>query len=360
MLSLNLLLAGGVSAAVILLLAPWAHLVRLMDTPGGRRIHLHVTPRIGGIGILAGIVVGWSLIPESRLAPAIVFAAVFIALVGLVDDMTELSAGIKFTLQLTTAAVTIWTSGLVLPDLGGVLPGLRIELPWLGVPLALLAYGSLMNAINMVDGLDGLAGTVSLVSFIGLGLAASLGNAPEAAWMAFAPAAAIAGFLVLNARVLGRRHAFAFMGDAGSMLIGFLLATLGIVYTQAMGVVPPIVALWICALPLIDGLVVIVRRRLTGAPTTAPGCDHLHHLLHARGLGVNAIVAVEGAAALFCVAVGLGGWLAGAPEWVLAGLFVATTCGYAIWSKRAWRALRASGAALALDRDDTVAARVNP
>jgi UDP-GlcNAc:undecaprenyl-phosphate/decaprenyl-phosphate GlcNAc-1-phosphate transferase len=337
MYSLNLFVAASLTAGCILLLSPWAELFRLLDRPGGRRIHADPTPRIGGIGILAGVVCAWALIPDARLRAPIAVGALLVVLVGLADDIAELRASIKFASQVVIASGTAIVAGLTLPYLGEVLPGVEITAPWLGLPLAVLAYASVMNALNMADGVDGLAGSLAVVAFMGLALAASMGGAPDAAWIALAPAAAIAGFLSLNARVFGRRCAAVFMGDTGSMLIGFLLATVAIIYTQQLRVVPPVVALWICALPLMDGLVVIVRRRVTGVPPTAPGCDHLHHLLRTKGWGVNAVVVIESALATVFAAVGLFGWQTGMPSWLLVLAFVGTLIGYAAWSKRAWR-----------------------
>jgi UDP-GlcNAc:undecaprenyl-phosphate/decaprenyl-phosphate GlcNAc-1-phosphate transferase len=334
---LNLAIAAAFAAGVTLLLAPWAHLLRLVDHPGHRRIHLHATPRVGGLGISAGVLCCWALIAGAMPSLPVRISALLVLLIGLVDDVIELRPAQKLAAQLLIAAALAMGAGMALPYLGEVLPGYQLNLPWLGVPLAMLAYASLMNAINMKDGMDGLAGSVATVSFAGLGIAATLGGQPDSAWMAFGPAAAIVGFVTVNARLFGRNHALAFMGDSGSMLVGFLLASVAIVYTQVMGVVPPIVALWICALPLMDGLIVIVRRRLMGGRSTRAGCDHLHHLLLAKGMSVNAVVATEATAASVLAGTGIIGWQGGVPDWFLVLAFVATLIAYAIWTRRAWR-----------------------
>jgi UDP-GlcNAc:undecaprenyl-phosphate/decaprenyl-phosphate GlcNAc-1-phosphate transferase len=334
---LNLAVVAGFAAGVTLLMVPWAGLLRLLDHPGPRRIHGQSTPRVGGIGIFAGVFCGWALIADAVPSLPVQWAAFLVLLIGVMDDALNLRPAHKLAAQSLIAAALAAGAGMALPHLGEVLPGYQLSLPWLGLPLAMLAYASLMNAINMKDGMDGLAGTLATVSFVGLGIAATLGGATGSAWLAFGPAAAVAGFLTVNARLFGRRHAMAFMGDSGSMLVGFLLASVAIVYTQVTGVVPPVVALWICALPLIDGLVVIIRRRLTGTPSTKAGCDHLHHLLLAKGMGVNAVVATEATAASVLAATAIVAWQSGVPDWFLVMAFVATLLGYAAWTHRAWR-----------------------
>jgi UDP-GlcNAc:undecaprenyl-phosphate GlcNAc-1-phosphate transferase len=257
--------------------------------------------------------------------------------IGLLDDFVELRPRAKFGLQLALAIGVCSGLGLSVSNLGEIFPGTIIVLPMLGLPIAVLAYASLMNAMNMADGIDGLAGALAITSFASLALAASLGGAPETAWMALATVGPVAGFMLLNARLFGSTQARVFMGDGGSMLIGFSLATISIIYTQWLAVVPPVVALWICALPLIDGLAVIVRRWASGRFMSSADKDHLHHLLFARGLSVNRVVLIEVTMASACAAFGIGGWIAGAPEWVLLLAFIFTLTAYVWWSGRVWR-----------------------
>ncbi|CAN0483476.1 unnamed protein product, partial [Phaeothamnion confervicola] len=199
-----------------------ARLVGAVDHPSGRRIHSEPTPRLGGLAILAGFLVPVLFyLPQDPATRAVVTGAVLITCLGAVDDVWGLSPTVKLVGQVACAAIPV-SAGLTID---------HITLPFLGVgdlgpgqyPLTVLWFVAIVNMINFSDGMDGLAAGIT-----GLGattfaiLAASLGRA-DPAIMAAALAGACAAFLVFNfhpARV--------FMGDAGSMLLGFVIAGVAI------------------------------------------------------------------------------------------------------------------------------------
>jgi UDP-GlcNAc:undecaprenyl-phosphate GlcNAc-1-phosphate transferase len=185
-------------------------------------------------------------------------------------------------------------------------------------PLALFFVAGMINVVNMFDGVDGLAGGCAFIAFLWLA-AAAIGNTPEVLQVSLLFAAVLAGFLVFNLRHPWRRRATIFMGDAGSMMLGAALAWCGVKLAGiGSGTVPPVVVLWILALPIIDGTSVVIRRLLQGVNPMRADHRHLHHLLQAAGLSVTASVAVLLLAGLTLGGIGVVGWRLGLSSIVLA------------------------------------------
>lgn len=269
---LSALVAGLVVIAATPLAMRLAARVGAVDHPSDRRIHREPTPRLGGLAILAGFLVPvLYYLPADRATRALVTGAVLIALLGAVDDIWGLSPSVKLAGQAACAAVPA-AAGLTID---------HITIPLLGVgtlgpaeyPLTILWFVALVNMINFTDGMDGLAAGIS-----GLGLttfavlAASLGRA-DAAIMAAALAGACAAFLWFNfhpARI--------FMGDSGSMLLGFVIAGVAVggvmKSAAAIAVVAPLVVL---AIPILDTSFVILKRLKHGLPVYSADRSHFHH-----------------------------------------------------------------------------------
>src|SRR5690606_8015318 len=181
-----------------------------------------------------------------------------------------------------------------------------------------------VNALNMSDGADGLAGGLAFVAtgWFALALAFVAGSHPEAAALlpvACALAGALAGFLLMNLRTPWRAKAAIFMGDGGSMMLGFILGWLAVRTTSAFGEAgpAPVVALWILAVPLADTISCMLRRIASGATPMSPDHRHLHHLLPAMGLSIRRSVAIILAAAALLGGLGILGWRLGVADWAM-------------------------------------------
>ncbi|MGD9694148.1 MAG: glycosyltransferase family 4 protein [Thermoleophilia bacterium] len=262
------------------LAARLARRVGAVDVPSDRRIHTLPTPRLGGLAILLGFLVPVLFyLPADSAGRALVTGAILITLLGAADDIWGLGPAVKLAGQALCAAIPV-SAGLTID---------HITLPFLGVgdlgpaqyPLTIIWFVALVNMINFIDGMDGLAAGVS-----GLGattfavLAASLGRG-DPAIMAAALAGACAGFLVFNfhpARV--------FMGDAGSMLLGFVIAGVAVSGVMksaaAVAVVAPLVIL---AIPILDTSFVIMKRLKHGLPIYNADRSHFHHRFFTIGWG---------------------------------------------------------------------------
>ncbi len=302
-----------------------------VDHPGGRRVHRSPTARLGGLGIALGLAFGLTIalglehvVFNERKFAGLIAASVVALAVGVVDDLRGLGAGSKLAGQVV-AALLLWHAGWRIDSLG--LPGVG-ELPIapFGLPLTVLWVVGVINAWNLIDGLDGLAGGLALVG--ALAAACLCVAAGDPAWaLAVAVAGAAAGFLWFNAP-----PALIFMGDAGSHLLGVVLAALGL---RLAAVGPegtlPFVPMLLLAVPLADMLWAIVRRGRASATDDDAGRGrtrarlariaraddaHVHHRLLAAGwTPASAVRLLWRVAAAFAV---LGVTLAFAPLLALA------------------------------------------
>lgn len=257
-----------------------------IDAPAARRINAKPTPRLGGLALLPAIVVGLWLTsgaavgstPSAR-AVSLIAGAVIVTFLGAYDDIFALRARSKL-LIVTAAAAVVWWGGFRLTALPVPFAGTQ-EIGIWGLPLTLLWITAVTNAINLLDGLDGLAAGVSAIAAIGLAYLAQLGDAGSLLVMtAVALAGACAGFLIHN-----RHPARVFLGDAGSLLIGFLLACLSLGVAQSgVGSGTLLLPALVLGVPLVDMVVCFFRRLAMGRSPFGGDCGHVHHLLLATGL----------------------------------------------------------------------------
>jgi UDP-GlcNAc:undecaprenyl-phosphate GlcNAc-1-phosphate transferase len=287
-----------------------------------RRVHEVPTPRIGGVAVFFGFacalfaVLGFALASPLALLPSathltaahqielltdrfasvhqlvgLLFGSLLILAVGIWDDVIGMRPRIKLVAQVLVALISLFY-GFVIPGVTNPFvhdPNSNwIEFPlWLGVPITLLWYVGMMNAINFIDGLDGLLSGVTAISSIFIFAISVLHANPVVALVVIALAGAALGFLPFNfnpARI--------FLGDAGSLFIGYVFATVSIIggskQAIAISVVIPLVVL---ALPVLDTAAAIVRRAAAGKRITEADRGHFHHQLIFRfGLNVRQAV----------------------------------------------------------------------
>ena len=285
----SILLLGLISAIASLLVTPVVRNLflhwNLVDKPDPRKLHSRRIPRVGGVAIAIAyltafgvlLVIGWSagqLVWSARTDIWHLFpAAAVIFAVGLADDLLNLEPWQKLIGQLVAAVLAVYAG----VHASGVGP-YQLGTPW----SYMLTIGWLLlctNAVNLIDGIDGLAAGVGLFATITTLLAALLQNNVELA-LATAPlAGALLGFLRYNFN-----PATIFLGDSGSLLVGFLLGCFGVIWSQKsatiLGMTAPLMAL---AIPLLDTLLAIVRRFLRRQPIFGPDRGHIHHRLLERG-----------------------------------------------------------------------------
>lgn len=338
------LLAFLLSGVTILALRRPAKALGLVDRPGGRKQHHGTVPVIGGVGLLLGFGVASLLLPVAlRPYAALYVGLLLLTVCGVVDDACELRSGSKLLAQVMAAVLMVGWGGMQLAVVGE-LPGAGapLDLGGWAIPLTLLAVVGFVNALNMLDGADGVAGGVAFVMLVWLGIAGVLAGAEAMPGLALTLAAAVAAFLVHNMRNPWRRKAGVFLGDAGSMALGFAIAWFAVEASQLAGArVSPAGIAWIVALPVVDTLSLMVRRVVKGRSPFAADREHLHHVFQRAGYSVaQTSYALTVAAAAFG-AVGVFGALAGVPDVLLALGLVAVGVAHYVFIRRAWRTMRA-------------------
>jgi UDP-GlcNAc:undecaprenyl-phosphate GlcNAc-1-phosphate transferase len=189
----------------------------------------------------------------------------------------------------------------------------------------------------MMDGQDGLGGSIALIAFVWYAAVAADSDLEVQFKTALIFCGAIAGFLLFNLRFPWQPRARVFLGDAGSLMIGFALGWFAIDLTQGAGrTCPPIAALWVLLLPLADCVSLMTRRLRAGKSPFVADNHHIHHYLLARGFTHGQTLSIlVGLSALFG-AVGYFGWKLGLPEAALFWPFFFGYFGYHYWIKRAW------------------------
>lgn len=331
------LISIAATTGAVLAIRPWATTMGLVDRPNARKPAFRAVPVTGGVAMFAGFLIAMLAYdgPGALASPALAGAAAFLA-IGIVDDQLDLPPRLKLVGQ-AAAAATMLLLGQGMAGPGELLGAGPLHLPVLDAFTTLFFIVGIANAFNMLDGLDGLAGGAAWVILACLAVIAAVMGQDTALCRIAALLAAVSGFLLFNARHPYRRTAAIFMGDAGSLMLGGVIASLilDIVSTPASagGALPPPampVLLWLVALPAIDTLALIVRRLLAGrSPMKGDRC-HIHHVLLEAGCNVEQAVAVL---VLVCAAdaavVLLAWWLQVAPGWMLLGL-VAQLAGHAL------------------------------
>lgn len=292
----------------------------LLAYPGAHRHHAVPTPLVGGLGIYLGIVAGvWLLPVQQDIHFAVLLSGAVLIVTGVWDDIRESSFAVRFFAQALAVGILAWVADVSLRDLGYIFGA---EYPvvvgrW-GVALTIFAAVGVINAVNMSDGLDGLAGGLSLVTCLALlYVSHAAGNLIYVPFVGVVVTALLA-FLLFNARIPALGAARLYMGDAGSLLIGFVLAWLLVAMTQGEGrVLAPVTALWVFALPLFDAVAALLRRPLQGRSPFRADRTHYHHYLRQLGFSVNQTLAISVLAAVVLAAIGLTAESKGVPEHVM-------------------------------------------
>lgn len=294
-------LAGVIGWAATPFLIRLAPRIGAVDGPNHRKVHTCSMPCLGGAAIYAGFVIG--LLASGQLearTTALLAGGTAVFLLGVADDLFELSPRLKLAGQIA-AALLIVLLGVQVEFLTHPLSGEAIELGFWAIPLTVLWIVGVTNAVNLIDGLDGLAGGVSVLAAVTLAVVAwREGEAAVASW-ALILAASTLGFLRYNfypARI--------FMGDSGAMFLGFNLAAMSVLgLTKSATALSLVIPFVILGIPILDTFFAIVRRLAQGQPVFRADKEHLHHCLLAMGLShrqtvlvIYAVSAVFGGSAI--------------------------------------------------------------
>ncbi len=324
-----------VSAFVaIKLLRPIAIYFGLVDVPSGRKQHEGHIPLIGGLSIYIGVLVAiLSMVPIHDKLFYLLASASLILIAGLVDDLRNLGVWVRVLIQILACVIMIKGANVYVEDLGDLFGLGSIQLGQWATPFTIVAVIGLVNAINMSDGIDGLAGSLALVAMLGIfGFESISGNYRFFDFL-LVMGVALVPYLLTNLTIISKRKIF--LGDAGSMFIGFVLAWVLIELSQGAGTsrqaIQPMNVVWCVALPVIDTLAVIIKRLKSGRSPFYPDRTHFHHVLMAKGLQPRQVLLTMIALALCLTALG---WLLQliGPQ-ISAATFIVVTVLYISWMR---------------------------
>jgi len=299
----------------------WAahHYGWLLDHPDERKHHHGAVPVVGGLAMSFAIAVSaaWYL-ADADIFWGLLASTSIIVVVGFLDDLSSLSVRLRFFAQGIASLIMVLFAGAQLTSLGDLFGFGPIALGALALPFTIFAVVGVANAFNLSDGLDGLAGGLALITTAFIAAVAHFTGSEITFNTLLILGGALIGFLYFNMRFPWQKRARVFMGDSGSLMLGFLLAWAVIRVTQAgRNPLPPAAALWFFAIPLLDTVRLMLRRMLKGKSPFHPGRDHLHHLLLRAGYTDSQVVLVIHLAAVAFSLVGFFGWRWGVPDFVL-------------------------------------------
>jgi len=281
-----------ISSLAVCALAIIARYVGLVDVPTSRKQHSGETPLVGGIAIFIAFCIVHALfaLNHSNTIPFLLLASILM-IIGVVDDYSQISSKLRLLIQTGIALGMIYLTGIEINNIGNLFGYGPVHLTTaVGILFTVFCTIGIVNSINMVDGVDGLAGTIVLISLSALCLLAWISDNLVEALMLLKLCACIMGFLLFNTRLIFKK-AYVFLGDAGSMLLGFMLLWFFLKLSQdnpqslsAVG------AGWIFGLPLIDTISVMMRRIFSGNSPFEADRSHLHHRLLNSNMSVNRTV----------------------------------------------------------------------
>ena len=259
---------------------PIAGQIGLIDRPNARKQHKGHIPVIGGISFFLGLLAGALYLGlADRFALCLIGTSTLILITGAIDDAKDLSVRARLLIQTIAVGMMISGSGVYLDHLGNLFGTGAIRLGWLGIPVTVIAVVGLINAFNMLDGIDGLAGSMAMVSIGAIFLFDNGGVLSKGALpLLLLLFVALIPYLFVNLGGMNERKIF--MGDAGSMLIGYLTAW-SLIYLSQRGIarIDAAEALWCIALPVFETLTVMYRRVSKGLSPFKPDRQHLHYIL---------------------------------------------------------------------------------
>jgi UDP-GlcNAc:undecaprenyl-phosphate/decaprenyl-phosphate GlcNAc-1-phosphate transferase len=292
------------------LLIIWASIaagrkIGLVDSPDARKQHLGDVPLTGGIAIFITILACTLLLGIPPYTAEMLIIACLVFIIGVYDDYSHLNPIIRLVIQYMSGVLLATYGGIAIHQVGSLLAMGQIPLLLLSVPLTALSVAGLSNAYNMIDGIDGLAAsTITLPLLVLFGLALQAGHPMANSILLILTPVLI--FLCFNLGPNTRLIPKVFLGDGGSITLGFLVTASLVYFSQGdSALIQPVTALWLVTVPLMDMLATMLRRLKHGRKLMEADRSHLHHTLIDMGLGTRKTLALLVAYASLCALAGL-------------------------------------------------------
>lgn len=313
-------------------LAHIANRIGLVDRPNERKVHRIPRPLVGGIGIVISATFSALIFVPLHNLRGFFAGLALLLLVGFFDDFMEVGHRKKFLAQICATTLLMYLSKVYLSNFGDLLGIGDLIVPgrgWLIWVTTVFCVVGVTNAINMIDGLDGLAGGVAFIAFVSFTVLSSMTGNSALVLLNLSIAGAVLGFLKYN-----WAPASLFMGDAGSLCLGFALSFMAVALTQPdHSSIAPVTVLLVLAVPISDTITVMVRRMTVRRSPFSPDNTHLHHRLVSFGLDQKrAVVFILALCIVFSV-LGIAGEVYTLPEPLLFGIFI---CYFSINFSSSW------------------------
>ncbi len=297
--------------------------IGLVDKPNERKHHEGAIPLVGGLSI--GITLIIFIFAQRDLSmTGYVFCGSICTLliIGALDDKYDISFKIRLLVQAGLSFAMIKFAGLDLHYLGNIFGLGKLNLDWMSYVITVFAVIGAINAFNMVDGIDGLLGGLALTSFASLGGALYLSGNIQLSYFCLILSISLLPYILFNLGVFGRTRKV-FMGDAGSMVIGFTVIWLILTATQTNDkFIRPVTVLWFIAIPLVDMASIMLRRIKRGVSPFRPDREHLHHIFLRIGYTPRQTLAFICSFAILCAVFGMAGEVMMIPESVMFAIFL--------------------------------------
>lgn len=315
--------------------------IKLVDLPNERKKHQGVIPLVGGISIYLTIMLALWFRPNLIAnADIYILCSSVLVIMGAIDDKYDVDYRIRLVVQILISCTMIFGAGLSLKSLGGVLFGYELILGPLSYIVTVFAVLGAINAFNMVDGIDGLLGGLTLTTFGGLAYLNYIDGQLLLARFCILMMIVVTPYIILNIGFPFGVRRKVFMGDAGSMLIGFTVIWVLLQGTQGpKAQMYPVTALWLISIPLMDMITIMVRRIRKGHSPFKPDREHLHHICLRAGLSPHQALCFICVLAIILTTIGIALESYKAPELVSLLLFTCVFIIYFLGLNSIWRIL---------------------
>lgn len=325
--------------AILFLLRKVAKKIGLVDKPNARKLHQGAVPLVGGISTCIVLSQFLTFRPDIiQYSELFVLSIATLTFVGALDDKFDLSVKVRIAIQTALSITMMEVTGIELNSLGNLFGVGDIYLGWFGIIVTVFAVIGAINAFNMVDGIDGLLGGLSIVTFGAIAILLNVNSQHGLAYLCVVIITALLPYIFMNLGILGRERKV-FMGDAGSMMIGFTVIwlLLGASQTGSEPLMRPVTALWLIAVPLMDMAAIMIRRVRRGDSPFKPDREHLHHIFQRLGLTPKQTLAMICLIAVGFAAFGIYGEAARISEATMFYTFIACFMIYSVLLSYVWR-----------------------
>ena len=297
------LLIVGVCLIIVALIIPFIKKIAIhinaLDIPDARKVHTKPIPRLGGLGIFIGFLIGYMIFGQSTVQMnSILIGSFIIVLTGMIDDIKPISAKAKLLGQIFASCVIVFYGNILLNNV--TILGLDIQFGIFAYPITILFIVACTNIINLIDGLDGLAGGISSIFYLSTIVICFFQSRfmELELILALIMLGSTLGFLVHNFH-----PAKIFAGDSGALFMGFTIAVISLLGFKTTAITSIFIPLMILAVPILDTLFAIIRRLLKHQKISTPDKQHLHHqLLKMKFSHRNTVLIIYAINILFAVA----------------------------------------------------------